>query len=887
MKLAFFQFLLWCGIVSKSKQLFTSNTHRDYVQYGGPLKQRARRDISPVGTTCTKDVLDEDAKKKIKKNQFPLKDDNNYDLQLVWLGDNAQKLFLLTTTDLNFFLFHSHAPSKLYQSEDYGFSFDNAQDKINNTEIRSSYGIMKSPLNNNKVIFISYTSTSMGLFSSIFTSRKEKNTFLIITENGGKTFLTVEIPFVVREKEPFLFHPTEENTIIALERQKKIMHIGEGKTEKYGFAWISKDFGKTWKAMMKGYVAETVKWGAAKGKEGKEIYLSTQIDSSTPFSSFFTSTSKLTLWKSSNGGDAFEEIVQECFNFGVQGDFVFASVEFKDTESKEEKRIMHVSKDSGDTFHPVHVPEITAERFYAVVEMYNGTIFLHVDESGDTGKGTLYISGADGLVYTKSLDNHFYTNSGFNDFVKIESMEGVYVTQVLAKDLTLTSAITFNRGVTWQPLYVPNDCKNSKDSCSLHFHSQYSQQKHVPMQPPLSTPSAPGIVFVHGNAGDGLVGLTSVWLSTNGGYNWTKVADGPHHYAIGDRGNLLVIIPMLNSTGNVLKYSIDQGRCWNEYKFTDSNNKVTIRGLVTEPHSQDRVFSLWGYLTDAPKNKKEWLVITINFNNMFSKQCSSEDLEEFYPHASNGKGGCILGKQIVYKRPKLDAVCYLGRSFQPFAKEKICTCTDKDIECDYGYERQSGKCARNKDIKPIEVCKNGRLEKEGFSKGYRRMPGDVCSSEQAINDLVKFIDEKKTCVTSIEDLEGIESSKKEEERIVTERKEEREREQERKAQEKLQEKQKENDENNLSVNRKKKEKKSSHTFAVIFAIMLVFGLTCTVIFFARKHIKQRQFKGSFAFSQLDEQDDEIESKDAFDPRPKTHRAFKDESDVEDDIMLPV
>lgn len=48
---------------------------------------------------------------------------------------------------------------------------------------------------------------------------------------------------------------------------------------------------------------------------------------------------------------------------------------------------------------------------------------------------------------------------------------------------------------------------------------------------------------------------------------------------------------------------------------------MTIRGLVTEPHSQDRVFSLWGYLTDAPKNKKEWLVITINFNNMFSKQC--------------------------------------------------------------------------------------------------------------------------------------------------------------------------------------------------------------------------------------------------------------------------
>ena len=48
---------------------------------------------------------------------------------------------------------------------------------------------------------------------------------LVITEDGGKTFHTVELPFIIRENVPFEFHPTKENWIIALEEQKTVMSI--------------------------------------------------------------------------------------------------------------------------------------------------------------------------------------------------------------------------------------------------------------------------------------------------------------------------------------------------------------------------------------------------------------------------------------------------------------------------------------------------------------------------------------------------------------------------------------------------------------------------------------------------------------------------------------
>lgn len=836
---------------------------------------RSRRSLetSKPSKEC-QNKLDKEAEKKILAFQYPLRNDHNMDLQLVYLGPNSETQVLMTSMAATFvgFFARQHKSSNLYQSTDGGRTFQLIMDKIGSASIRQSYGVLKSPVDHSRVILVSYTpSTIFGLFSS-FT--KHENSVILISENSGKNFTSVKLPFRLRENEPLIFNPKKKDWIIALEKQNHVINIGIINSKHYGQAWISKDFGRTWKEMMKGHIAASVKWGAAKEKEGEEIYLATHIKQSI-FSLFRrSSTSSLTLWKSADGGRFFEEIIEHCYNFGVEGDFVFASVIFKSSITDiHQKRILHVSKDSGNSFHSINMPEITADKFYAVLEMHKGMIFLHIDDSSHPGKGTLFISGSDGLMFTKSLANHFYTNHGFTDFTRINSMHGVYITQVLQDDNTLKSVISFDRGMIWKPIYVDKKiyCKDIVGLCTLHFHKDYSRvNQRIDVQPPLSSANAPGLIFMHGQAGDALTGTAQVWFSRNGGYNWTKVADTPHHYSIGDNGNLLVIVPRLNNTGNVLLYSIDQGRCWHRYKFSSDNQELVIRGLVTEPHGKQRTFSLWGYYKNALPSEKEWIVVTLSFKDMFSKKCSYNDFVEWSPHVLNKKSGCFLGEKLFYRKPKPDAKCYIGKDYDPLLRTELCDCDKDDLECDYGFERQpDGTCKENKSIKPIEVCKKGEKMKEKFSKGYRRVPGDVCKSEKAVDDVVKYIDEHVKCTPSKDDIFGVITEEKEYERNhakIIKTKENRD------IAKKV-----------LATHRSK-----GHRYFIVIAILVVIGIVLGSAWYGLKYIKSRRSLPTTVFSQVD--DDVMGSIGDmhYDPRPKSERQYRDETDAEDDdLLIPV
>ena len=77
-----------------------------------------------------------------------------------------------------------------------------------------------------QLILISYQKRGIfDTFKSFFSKEKVQQSVLVITEDGGKTFHTVELPFIIRENVPFEFHPTKENWIIALEEQKTVMSI--------------------------------------------------------------------------------------------------------------------------------------------------------------------------------------------------------------------------------------------------------------------------------------------------------------------------------------------------------------------------------------------------------------------------------------------------------------------------------------------------------------------------------------------------------------------------------------------------------------------------------------------------------------------------------------
>ena len=97
------------------------------------------------------------------------------------------------------------------------------------------------------------------------------------------------------------------------------------------------------------------------------------------------------------------------------------------------RRIMHVSTDHGDNFRAVQLPAISSEQFYSILDASENMIFMHVDDEGDTGKGAVYVSDSTGTVFSKSLSNNLYPNGDdVTDFVKVDSMNGVYLTSIVS-----------------------------------------------------------------------------------------------------------------------------------------------------------------------------------------------------------------------------------------------------------------------------------------------------------------------------------------------------------------------------------------------------------------------------------------------------------------------
>lgn len=63
------------------------------------------------------------------------------------------------------------------------------------------------------------------------------------------------------------------------------------------------------------------------------------------------------------------------------------------------------------------------------------------------------------------------------------------------------------------------------------------------------------------------------------------------------------------------RFSTDEGECWHTYNFTD--DPLHFSGMDSEPGSRSMNVSLWGYRNYLSK----WVVITIDFRRLFSREC--------------------------------------------------------------------------------------------------------------------------------------------------------------------------------------------------------------------------------------------------------------------------
>ncbi|XP_074532895.1 sortilin-like [Halichoeres trimaculatus] len=647
-----------------------------------------KRSVGLNEQTCT-DMTGVESTLKNNTHSFTFKVRTMGSLSLAWVGDGSGVLLVLTTFQVPLFMMR-FGQSNLYRSEDYGKTFKDVTHLINHTFIQTEFGIAISPDHSGKVMLTGDVS-EIGGFR------------LFRSQDFGVTFIPTDLPF-----EPLiqmLYNPADCNVLLTLSTKLEL--------------WLSEDFGATWRRIHESVCL--VRWG-----QKSSIYFTTNNNGSC------NERGMLELKKTTDYGQSFKTIAARVYSFVLGGRFVFASI----MTGMGTERMIHVSVDEGEVWNMAQLPTVNHEQFYSILTANQDMIFMHVDDPGDSGVGTIYVSDDRGTVFSKSLERHLYTTTGSEtDFTVISSLRGVYMTSVLSKDGVIETVITYDQGARWQTLHRPENSNcdtetstNRPNRCRLHIHASYSttMKMNVPMLP-LSQPSAVGLIVAHGSVGEEESALSpDVYVSDDGGYSWMLALKGPHHYAILDSGGLLVAVEHTNSPVNQIKFSTDEGQCWHTYNFT--NDPLHFSGMDGEPGSRSMNVSLWGYRNDFSK----WIVITIDFRKVLTGVCAEGDFVQWLSHSSDSSGandGCVLGYKETFLRLRKGSVCWKGRDYAVTKKLAPCPCTVDDYHCDFGFYRpeNSSECVEQEEMKgrPLEFCLNGTTE-ELQTTGYRRIPGDQC-----------------------------------------------------------------------------------------------------------------------------------------------------------------
>ncbi|XP_053562736.1 sortilin [Bombina bombina] len=676
-----------------------------------PVLPRIRRSLetsSPGPASDGKCRNQKDIDGLLSKDTSTCSFDLSGELSLVWIGDGTGVILVLTTFRLPLLVI-TYAQSRLYRSADYGKTFQEITSQINNTYIRTEFGMGVGPENSGKVILIAEVSGG-SLGGRIFRS-----------SDFAKTFVQTDLPF--HPLVPVTYNPVNSNYLLLL----SIDYV----------LWISKNFGETWNEIHPSVCS--AKWGV-----GDTILFTTAVNATCR-----EDYRSLSLKKTSDFGSTFKTVGERVHSFGLWGRFLLASV----LEQDRTKRRIHVSQDQGETWNVAQLPSVKYEQFYSVLAASDDMVFIHVDDEGDTGCGTIYTSDDRGIVYSKSLERHLYTmTGGETDFTNVTSLNGVYITSVLSEDNSIRSVITFDQGGEWSPLRKPENTNcdltaKDKEQCSLHIHAQYSisQRLTVPM-PPLSEPNAVGLVIAHGSVGDAVsISRPAVYLSDDGGYSWSKVLDGPHHYAILDSGGLIVAVEQSDEPINTVKFSTDEGQCWYSYNF--SKEPVTFIGLATEPGARSLNVTVWGHQPGLFRNI--WKSYTIDFISLLQQNCKDLDYIKWLAHSTDpgvSEDGCVLGYKREYLRLRKSSMCQNGRNYSVTRAHILCTCTLDDYMCDFGYYRKENDstCVEQPELRghELELCVFGE-EEQLKTKGYRKIPGDKCIN--GINPMREETSMKRKC----------------------------------------------------------------------------------------------------------------------------------------------
>ncbi len=394
----------------------------------------------------------------------------------------------------------------------------------------------------------------------------------------------------------------------------------------------------------------------------------------------------------------------DILDFATMSEFIIVAA-----KSEDRKFLKVDASVDGRVFAPAEFPsnfKVEHEQAYTVLDSSTHAVFLHVtiNNERDQEYGSIIKSNSNGTSYSLALNNVNRDTEGYVDFEKMQGLEGVAMVNIVdnvkevgsGNDKKLKSMITHNDGAEWT--FIPPPAKDREgnkfgcvskpdvatDKCSLQIHS-YTERydKHAT----FSSPSAIGIMLAVGNVGEYLTlkggDDTHTFITRDGGITWTAVRKGSYLWEYGDQGSIIVICEQAKPT-KVLYYTLDEGKTWVEYKFSDVN--MNIMQISTTPSDNSRNFLLWG----RDERAEQVSTVNLDFTGLGARQrpCvlndaspEEDDYELWEPKHPLQNSNCLFGHVAQYHRKRLDRECYNG--FKTEGLHSIaenCSCTRQDFE---------------------------------------------------------------------------------------------------------------------------------------------------------------------------------------------------------------
>lgn len=452
-------------------------------------------------------------------------------------------------------------------------------------------------------------------------------------------------------------------------------------------------------------------------------------------------------------------LFDDIIGFALEHEFAVVATLAENAESL----TAYVSVDA-ENFSQVRFPlnyQIGKQQAYTILESITHSIFLHLTTSARPGSeyGTILKSNSNGTDYISSLDYVNRNQQGYVDFEKVIGLEGVAIVNTVenpneafeGSKKKLKSRITHNDGGEWSYIFPPlKDSEGNKykcpgaslNKCSLNLHG-YTER--LDYRDTFSSQSAVGMMLAVGNVGQYLTPLHdgNTFFTKDGGITWKEVKKGFYMWEFGDQGSIIVIVNGKDNT-NVVHYSLDEGDTWVEYKF--SEELVRIEDIATVPSDSSRKFLLIGRPRLSRGEKS--ITIQLDFSGMFERQCElsltdpdHDDFELWTPSHPFQQDNCLFGHETQYYRKIKGRDCYIGRSLlKPYEIIRNCSCTRRDYECDFNYERGSdGACRLVPGYSPPDhssICKEmpGTIE-YWEPTGYRKIPLSTCEGGQTLDKI--------------------------------------------------------------------------------------------------------------------------------------------------------